>query len=303
ALAPLAAAHGFLGKIVIDGKTYAGNEPGTGKGTPSAIQRVDTIDPLKGVDNVNLPCGSHAQPAALHADAAPGSNLSVFWTDAGGQNWPHRVGPVMTYMAACTGAADCASFNASNAQWFKIDQLGLQDAQSGLWWHNEFMQGRSLSMSIPENIAPGNYLLRSEIIALHLMPEPNGVEFYPACAQLSIAAPNTTTSSTTFASLTPNATVSFPGAYAANDAGIFAPGVFDTPVTYTFPGGTVSNVRSASDSAGTRDLDAKTTKAASGTQVPASLTASGVQAPANTTASTGASANGTATSAGAQPST
>jgi len=44
----------------------------------------------------------------------------------------------MAYMAECTGVPDCTTFDAKDAQWFKIDQMGLQDASQGLWWHNEF---------------------------------------------------------------------------------------------------------------------------------------------------------------------
>ena len=44
----------------------------------------------------------------------------------------------MTYLAECTGTTDCSTFNASDAQWFKIDQMGLKDAASGTWWHENF---------------------------------------------------------------------------------------------------------------------------------------------------------------------
>lgn len=42
--------------------------------------------------------------------------------------WPHEVGPVMTYMASCNGP--CSKFNAAGAQWFKIGQSG----KSGSSW-------------------------------------------------------------------------------------------------------------------------------------------------------------------------
>lgn len=44
----------------------------------------------------------------------------------------------MSYLAECTGTPDCSTFNASDAQWFKIDQMGLKDAASGTWWHQNF---------------------------------------------------------------------------------------------------------------------------------------------------------------------
>ena len=56
----------------------------------------------------------------------------------------------MTYLAECTGTPDCSTFNASDAQWFKIDQMGLKDAASGTWWHQNFCASPPLpSPSIP----------------------------------------------------------------------------------------------------------------------------------------------------------
>ena len=51
----------------------------------------------------------------------------------------------MTYLAECTGTPDCSTFNASDAQWFKIDQMGLKDAASGTWWHQNFCASPSPS--------------------------------------------------------------------------------------------------------------------------------------------------------------
>ena len=75
------------------------------------------------------------------------------------------------------------------------------------------MQGAVADVKIPATLAPGNYLIRHEIIALHLAQEQGGAEFYPGCAQLKIGGnqngrPND------------NELVSFPGGYSDNDAGI-----------------------------------------------------------------------------------
>lgn len=42
-------------------------------------------------------------------------------------------------------------------------------------------------MTIPESIAPGNYVLRHEIIALHSAGEPNGAQNYPQCINLEVS--------------------------------------------------------------------------------------------------------------------
>ena len=73
-------------------------------------------------------------------------------------------------------------------------------------------------MTLSQNIAPGNYLIRNEIIALHLGNTEGGAEFYPSCTQVSIGGS---------ASGTPanGDTVTFPGGYSDNDPGIFDPKV------------------------------------------------------------------------------
>lgn len=64
--------------------------------------------------------------------------------------------------------------------------------------------------TLPTCLAPGQYLMRVEIIALHSAYSAGGAQFYTSCGQLSVSGSGT---------LSP-ATVSFPGAYAESDPGI-----------------------------------------------------------------------------------
>jgi cellulase len=64
---------------------------------------------------------------------------------------------------------------------------------------------------MPTCIAPGNYLLRAEIIALHSASKSMGAQFYMGCAQINVSGSGSTTGSST---------VSFPGAYGQSDPGI-----------------------------------------------------------------------------------
>jgi len=136
---------------------------------------------------------------------------------------------MLTYMASC-GSVTCDKFNQAEAKWFKIDQVGKKPGVNNPEWvQNDLMKGGVASVLIPKNLANGNYLIRHEIIALHLATGLGGAEFYPGCAQLRIGGngngvPNA------------NELVSFPGAYSDNDPGIFDPNVFDATATYTFPG-------------------------------------------------------------------
>lgn len=84
-------------------------------------------------------------------------------------------------------------------------------------------------MTLPSNIAPGNYLIRHEIIALHLANSKGGAEFYPSCAQLKVGGSGT-------GKPNPDELVSLPGAYSDSDPGIFVPSIYDGGSKYQFPG-------------------------------------------------------------------
>jgi len=225
---PSVSAHGFVKTLVIDGKSYQGNVPNASP-SPSVIRQISTIDPVKGASNPNLNCGQTAQKASLVADAQPGSALQFFWAAGGGQNWPHNTGPVITYMASC-GSTTCDKFDSTQAKWFKIDQAG-QDSK-GVWAQQTLQSGAPFNLTLPSNIAPGQYLMRHEIIALHLAQTVGGAEFYPSCSQVKIGGSGTGV---------PSSTVSFPGAYSDQDPGIFDPDVYNPGANYTFPGPPLSN--------------------------------------------------------------
>ena len=141
--------------------------------------------------------------------------------------WPHNTGPTLTYLASC-GSVTCDKFNQADAQWFKINQVGRKP-NSAEWVQADLKNGGVASVQIPKNLAQGNYLVRHEIIALHLATAFNGAEFYPGCAQLKIVGNGTGI---------PKASelVKLPGAYSDNDPGILDPAIFNASAPYIFPG-------------------------------------------------------------------
>ncbi|KAI0056896.1 hypothetical protein BV25DRAFT_1831790 [Artomyces pyxidatus] len=258
ALLPGVSAHGYLAKVTIDGTDYVGNVPNA-KPDPSPIRQIDDIGPVKGASNPFLNCGQAAALASVVAPANSGSKVQFLWGDPGATNWPHNTGPLMTYMAQCTGTT-CDKFNGSTAQWFKIDEIGKKP-DGTTWYQQDVMNGQAIEVTLPQNLAPGDYLIRHEIIALHLANSLGGAEFYPSCTQVRIGGSGTGT---------PNATVLFPGAYNDNDPGIFDPDVFNPGQVYAFPGPPISNLASASDSSSTE-----------GGQAPSSAISGGIVSPTN----------------------
>lgn len=73
---------------------------------------------------------------------------------------------------------------------------------SGGGWHY---------FTMPSCIAPGDYLLRVELIALHSAGSQGGAQFYMECAQIRVTGSGTKTG-TNF--------VSMPGPYSPTDPGV-----------------------------------------------------------------------------------
>ena len=92
---------------------------------------------------------------------AAGDSISLQW-----DTWPdsHK-GPMIDYLARCEGSS-CEEVNPTSLEFFKIDAAGF-DAASKTWASDVLIANDfSWLVRIPENIAPGNYVLRHETIAL-----------------------------------------------------------------------------------------------------------------------------------------
>ncbi|KAF9233584.1 glycoside hydrolase family 61 protein [Melanogaster broomeanus] len=230
-LSVLVSAHGFIESVTIDGTSYPGNEPG-GTTNPSVVRQVSTIDPVKGATDPSINCGMNATLAANVANANPGSQLQIHWVGGptGSSNWGHNVGPIMHYMAKCTDS--CSTYDSTDAEWFKISELGVEDDDT-TWYQANIMAGQPVNVTIPSNIMSGEYLLRSELIALQLAMSVGGAEFYLACIQLNIGGSGT-------GAATSSEECTFPGCYSDTDPGIYDPTVYNPPLTYIFPGPPVS---------------------------------------------------------------
>ncbi|KAK9419113.1 hypothetical protein SUNI508_01090 [Seiridium unicorne] len=231
--AAVVAAHGYVDNATINGETYTFYQPYTDpytSPTPDRISRpIQGNGPVTDVTYTDLQCGGYtdggvvgSSPAALHAEAAAGSTVTLYWT-----LWPDsHVGPVVTYMAACPSTGCQDYMPGTDAVWFKIDEVG-RDGTSDVWGDTPLMTAGNAgySYTIPSCLSAGYYLVRHEIIALHASYTYPGAQFYPGCHQLQV---------TSSGSTTPSDLVAFPGAYAGTDSGI----TYDAyqAQTYTVPG-------------------------------------------------------------------
>lgn len=78
---------------------------------------------------------------------------------------------------------------------------------------NNLVNGGQSKVTLPATLAPGNYLIRHEIIGLHQAHTRGAAEFFPSCAQLRVGGNQS-------GKPAPEDLVRFPGAYSASHGGI-----------------------------------------------------------------------------------
>ena len=144
----------------------------------------------------------------------------------GGAHW----GPVNVYMSKVSDARTADG----STPFFKVFANAWSPANNGAgdndWWGVKDMEnccGR-VDIKIPTDIAPGDYLLRAEVIALHTASSLNQAQFYASCYQITVAGSGTATPSG----------VLFPGVYKNTDPGILVD-IHQKMSTYVNPGPSV----------------------------------------------------------------
>ncbi|KAI0014514.1 glycoside hydrolase [Xylariomycetidae sp. FL0641] len=155
--------------------------------------------------------------------AAAGDSITVQWDQSS------HPGPITHMLYGPVDSAAAAT--GVGAGWVKVDELDYADGQ----WANEIMSADDMkyTFQLPANLASGEYLLRSEMLALHAAMEVDGAQFYIGCAQLKITGPG--------GSCSPE--ISLPGAYDPEEASIYIPDFYSgfDPTAYQAPGGDVAS--------------------------------------------------------------
>ncbi|KAJ6000243.1 Endoglucanase-4 [Penicillium waksmanii] len=191
ASATMVAGHGYVSSIVANGKTYTGylaNEYPYMDSPPDSIGWSTTATDLGFEDGTeysseNIICHRDGKNGAISAEVKAGSDIDIQWTE-----WPEsHHGPVITYLASCDG--DCSSVDKTKLEFFKIEAVGLIDGSNvpGSWATDKLIDaGNRWTVTIPDSIAAGNYVMRHEIIALHSAGQKDGAQNYPQCLNLKV---------------------------------------------------------------------------------------------------------------------
>ncbi|KAK8016690.1 Endoglucanase-4 [Apiospora rasikravindrae] len=181
----LVSAHGHIQTITADGKSYKGFGPGSqGESVGWTTTANDNgFVAASAVGDADIICHRGGKPGALSATVAAGGKVELEW-----DTWPEsHHGPVIDYMAKCSGS--CSSVDPSSLEFFKVDEAGLVDgsSQPGKWASDDLIKaGNKWTVTVPADLAEGEYVLRHEMIALHEGNREGGAQFYPQCVNLKV---------------------------------------------------------------------------------------------------------------------
>ena len=214
--------------IIMDTQTYTAYlpvaTPDFTADPPSIVRKIPGHDPVKDVYSTDMTCNLGAQPladdgVARVGEVTAGSVAQYFWNE-----WSH-LSPIHTYMARCD--PDCGSFTGTEGDvWFKIEERTVDE--TGEWASQQLHDDNfRWNVTIPACLAPGQYLIRHEIIQLTSAREEGECQFYMNCAQVNVIGDGT---------LEPTELVALPGAYSPTDPGVLWDSYTQDPLDYVMPG-------------------------------------------------------------------
>jgi cellulase len=129
-----------------------------------------------------------------HKGATPGQNtISVKAGDFFNLQWfptpwtTGHHGPVLDYLAPCNGA--CSKVDKTELKFFKIGEAGIiAPTPFPAYYASDLLRDNNSSWTvrIPSTIKPGEYVLRHEIIALHIAWNEGDAQAYPQCINLNV---------------------------------------------------------------------------------------------------------------------
>lgn len=242
--AQFVAAHTTVYNILVNGK-----DQGLGNKAGGYIDSPPNNDPIIDVTSADLTCNK----AGIKAS----SSITVSGSDTITFEWHHNdntasddiiatshLGPILVY----------ASKAGSSLSWTKIAEDGYDGKK---WAVDKLIAGTYTgkpgqhSVKLP-GLAPGDYVLRPEIIALHEGNQLGKAQLYAECVHVKVTG--------TGSAVLP-AGVAIPGAYKATDAGIHFD-IYSGFTSYPIPGPKLWTGASAAAPVATTTKPATTSKAA-----------------------------------------
>ncbi|AEO62422.1 glycoside hydrolase family 61 protein [Thermothielavioides terrestris NRRL 8126] len=202
-------AHSIFQRVSVNGQD---------QGLLTGLRAPSNNNPVQDVNSQNMICGQSGSKSQTVINVKAGDRIGSLWQHViGGAQFSgdpdnpiahsHK-GPVMAYLAKVDNAASASQ---TGLKWFKIWQDGF-DTSSKTWGVDNLIKNNGwVYFHLPQCLAPGQYLLRVEVLALHSAYQQGQAQFYQSCAQINVSGSG---------SFSPSQTVSIPGVYSATDPSI-----------------------------------------------------------------------------------
>ncbi|KAI1338802.1 glycoside hydrolase family 61 protein [Xylariaceae sp. FL0016] len=191
---------------------------GAKQGSLVALRAPSDNNPVYDVTSQDIICQKQGTTSNKIIDVKAGDEIGAYWGHViGGAQFANdpdnpiaksHHGPVSAWLAKVDNAATASK---TGLKWFKIWEDTF-DTSTKKWGVDNMVANQGwVKFDMPTCVAPGEYLMRVEILALHSAKTLKAAQFYMSCAQIKISGSGTAT---------PSETVSFPGAYKQDDPSI-----------------------------------------------------------------------------------
>jgi len=240
----LASAHSHINYVIVNGLLYQGFNPHMPNNPDNIVGWLTTASddgfvPPSNYSNPDIICHRDAKPAEAHVPIRAGEKMSIQWN-----GWPvSHHGPVLSYLAPCSGADGCASVDKTKLSFSKIDSsypalVTESGGPPGSWATDVLIaSNNSWLLEIPPTLEPGAYVLRHELVALHYANQPDGAQNYPQCVNLWVM-PAVTATPTASGKLVLGQGMEATKLYKASDPGVDID-IYKNLTSYVIPGPTV----------------------------------------------------------------
>ncbi|KAL0941528.1 endo-beta-1,4-glucanase D 9 [Colletotrichum truncatum] len=221
---PSALAHYNFERLIVNGNDT---------GPYEYVRRTTNSNgPIEDVTSLSMVCNQ----GGLDADIMAATNIhTVAAGDEVGFGMNEYIGhpgPTAVYMSKAPEGVSAAEYK-GDGDWFKVYDLTYRyiDKDYGPQWGNyvskEDIGVRNFTFKLPDQLPPGDYLMRGEHVALHAAGDFGKAQFYMGCAQLRVTGSGTGT---------PEPLVKIPGVYTGREPGILIGIFWPPPQNYTVAG-------------------------------------------------------------------
>ncbi|GAA6052263.1 hypothetical protein JCM3770_007407 [Rhodotorula araucariae] len=225
AMASSISAHSIVTSVWVNGRDTTDADVGAA----SYMRTPTSSDPIKDLHSPSLACndnGFHAVSGFL--SVAPGDKIEPEWYHEGARGEDpiadSHVGPITTWISPLEA-------NTKGHVWVQIASEAYWKT-SRMWAVEKMIANRGRhTVRVPSDLAPGKYLMRFEITALHEAWKAGGAQFYPNCAQVEVTGDGKTALP---------AGVAIPGFFAKSTPGIvwdvYYSDTYNATLDYVAPG-------------------------------------------------------------------